>query len=364
MFWCVSSCLRVFVLVCSCVFVFLCVRVSVVVILLASIVVQPADQCNKYVNSQCVAVFFGIRCEAQCACVRVCLCACFFYYLLFIFCIDHGNRLSQRKSGSLRLQTKPYIFVCVFLRIYVFCVFFVSVSVCRMVASLSNQLTQLSQPNGPASPGGESGGVPASQGGVDAALAVQAVSESNQRGGGVFEHLMSSVLFWCLLVRFVFVLFNFLFVFLLVQPIARHARHPRRIPYGILRCCCCCCCYWCVSRSPYVLNERSGWDGVTFQRLGRATAVAVLSVCLWCFQHSTFFFVYCRYIWVSYFVNCKILMYVLCVIKISHIFMLRTVYCTLVFICCFIHANYNSSVVYTTYSEVYFLYNATRVMGH
>lgn len=55
----------------------------------------------------------------------------------------------------------------------------VVVVMCRMVASLSNQLTQSTQPNGPASPGGPNAGaesgVPASQGGVDTALAVQAV---------------------------------------------------------------------------------------------------------------------------------------------------------------------------------------------
>eukprot|EP00752_Nemacystus_decipiens_P002463 g2319.t1 len=48
----------------------------------------------------------------------------------------------------------------------------------RMVASLSNQLTQATQPNGPASPdgarAGAEGGAPAGQGGVDTALAVQA----------------------------------------------------------------------------------------------------------------------------------------------------------------------------------------------
>ncbi|CAM9478652.1 unnamed protein product [Pylaiella littoralis] len=44
----------------------------------------------------------------------------------------------------------------------------------RMVASLSNQLTQSSQPTGPASPEAGGGGAPASQGGVDTALAVQA----------------------------------------------------------------------------------------------------------------------------------------------------------------------------------------------
>lgn len=53
---------------------------------------------------------------------------------------------------------------------------------CRMVASLSNQLTQSTQPNGPASPAGAragaEGGVTASQGGVDTALAVQAVRSS------------------------------------------------------------------------------------------------------------------------------------------------------------------------------------------
>lgn len=45
----------------------------------------------------------------------------------------------------------------------------------RMVASLSNQLTLSTQPNGPASREGAESGAPASQGGVDTALAVQAV---------------------------------------------------------------------------------------------------------------------------------------------------------------------------------------------
>ena len=52
----------------------------------------------------------------------------------------------------------------------------------RMVASLSNQLTQSSQPNAtPAAPepgGGAESGAPASQG-VDTALAVQAVRKSS-----------------------------------------------------------------------------------------------------------------------------------------------------------------------------------------
>ncbi|CAM9207253.1 unnamed protein product, partial [Ectocarpus sp. 4 AP-2014] len=74
----------------------------------------------------------------------------------------------------------------------------------RMVASLSNQLTQSSQPNGPVSPGTDrggsgGGGVPASQGGMDAALAVQAAlrkeeANESQSMADFLKHLVTRTL--------------------------------------------------------------------------------------------------------------------------------------------------------------------------